>query len=484
MWALDLDPLTPSCATASTDCQSPTAAMALAVANAKNFAAKITLTVGTGAKAVFDVPAQSTILINVPPKGWSVSDPGPLLAGFSNLQIKLQFDQILSVVQLNPAPKGSDATAAATALLPGGALGDSYVVAARPHEPSAASPPSLSIVSTSDGTTVVKIVPTAPLNGGDVTLATGQSTTFKLGAGVLHLTSTATDTDLTGTQITADKAFAVFFGASVAIPGPEPCSAGTRSQSGWACTTSADCPKVCCPDHIEAQLWPEQAWAKAYVAAHFVKRGKAKDLWRVVAGAMPTTVTTQPAQGPPMVLAAYQWAEFGSDQDFVISGTKVFGLVQFMAGSHAPAANNGTCTGSKLGKTVCESPNSGQQTPIGCAKNTDCPNVLQPDDAQLGDPEMVWVPNPALWPWATMVVCPDGFAAHYVTLVVQGSPQVKLDGKVLPVSAFVPVAQGYAVARIALSAGAHQVMATGPVGLTVHGWSQGKSYAYAPLGSK
>lgn len=472
-WAVDLDPVPPACLPDSASCTVGGSPWSVTVANDHGVAAFVTLNGADSAKfASYQVAAFGTLNIALPPPDWKLPDQSQLAAGVNDKAIRIGSSLQLQVTQNLPATNASDYSASVTTLATITSKAAEHVVVGWPRTQLQAAP-AITVASAAAEPAKVTVLALGPGKQAakDYNLDVGQ---------VLHLPLAGSATDWTGTRIVSGRPVAVYFSSPVAnVPLGEACVAGKCALAGWPCQTSLDCPQVCCGDHLSAQLLPVSSWATTYVAAHFAPRGKAKDIWRAVAGANALTLTTDPPQGPPVTLPPYGFHDFESAADFVIQGTAPFEVAQFMAGRLAPDANPDQCVGT-LGMAQCAA-TAALATPQACQQSVDCPPVPQADDALIGDPDMVVTLPAALWPDHARFVCPEGFAAQFVTLVRLNKVAVQLDGKEVADSAFAPIAQGYSVARLPLATGEHWLVAPQSVYAVVHGWAQQKSYAFAPV---
>jgi hypothetical protein len=308
----------------------------------------------------------------------------------------------------------------------------------------------------------------------------GTTAEFVLQMGqVLNLETNGVGADPTGTWIKADKPVAVFGGSEASnSPNSDKCVNGKCEYQGWACTTSADCPKTCCADHLEEQLFPVSTWGKVYNATKLKKRAKEKDAYRILAAENDTVVSTSPKQADIPKLMQGQWFEFESDQDFVINANKPIEVAQFMASANAPMPNNDECTGSYIGQKVCTFFWNSQQTPISCAKNADCPNISQPEDAKIGDPAMLNGVAVDQYLKEYVFLVPDKYTENYVNIIAPTGAVVTLDGVKVAANSFTTFAPNWQVARLEVKLGVHTLNSDQKVGLLVYGWADYVSYGY------
>lgn len=311
----------------------------------------------------------------------------------------------------------------------------------------------------------------------------GQTQEFDLSYGqVLNVETDTNGSDPTGSYIEADLPVAVFAGSQAAYaPNTDHCIGGKCEFQGWVCKTNDDCPTTCCANHMEEQLLPTELWGVEYVATHFAPRGKAKDVYRILAQFNNTAVTTTPPQtGTPLELQQGEWVEIESDQDFVIQSNPGHSIEvgQYMAGASAPDPNNDTCTGKFAGQKVCSWFWNVKQIPLGCNKNADCPNIPEGDDAKTGAPSFVILPPVERFQAKYVFYVPQGYFADYINVVVKVA-EISLDGVDMAASDFNPIGAGWSVARVPISPGQHVLTANSPIGLIAYGWADDVSYSYA-----
>ena len=283
----------------------------------------------------------------------------------------------------------------------------------------------VSVVATEDGTEVT-LYPTNPLYAGayqNVLLDRGQVLTA-ISSGVNGGGS------LSGTRVEADKKVAVF--------------AGSVATSEPTDTTE------CCADHVEHQMLPLEAWGSAYAvapAADAKGNDDCMSLYRISAAFDGTQLQYYPAApaGAPATLAAYQTAEFMSDQPFVVAASdpdKTFSVTQFLL------------------------------------SNQFFGGLLNP---YPGDPSMIVLPAVDQLQTEYIFSVPFGYATNYVTIVRAGGASVTLDG--VPVSqAFTPLGShdgtDYQYLHIELEGGYHSIDSDGPLSTTVVGYSNDVSFGY------
>ncbi len=348
----------------------------------------------------------------------------------------------LPVVVYQFVPYNNQATNDASILLPVHAMGKEYVVLAWPQ--TQGGPSFLSVVGTEDGTTVdvtpaTDISQTDSVGTGTVNASPeGTPVTFSLDKGdILTLTNEnyvggdpARGEDYTGSIVSGSAPVAVFAGGStVDVP-------HFMDISDW----------YCCADHIEQQIFPERTLGKEFVAARTPVRSEGgfvePEFWRVLATVNGTTVTTTlPAPDDEVQLDRGEHVEFEQTGDFLVSADEPVLFGQFVS--------------------------SGDTT------NTTGAN---------GDPAYILVPPHEQFRESYITLTPDTYELDFLIVTV---PQ---DGTTFTIDGLAPSVQGcedsevtgaWRVYRCLVDDGAHQVDATGPVGLVVYGYQHHTSYGYS-----
>ncbi|MCO4762113.1 MAG: IgGFc-binding protein [Myxococcales bacterium] len=446
-WAVDLDNAKITSGGTVFDAQN--APYGVALVNSGLKPSVVTITYGPSASIPVAKTLQLTLAggaaksVVLPPPAWKLQPAS--LDGTSQQGVAFRIDATAPIAAFQHNPLQVNAFSAdASRLLPANGLGTSYRVLTR-KQSIANLRAYVAVVATRPGTTKVEITTTAAtLAGGAIpSLTPGLLHTTSLQQGqVLNLETAKVGDDLTGSLITTNKPVAVFAGAEAShAPDTDTClSSPTGSGkicvgTNKPCIIAGDCAQTCCADHLEAQLPPISAWGRSFVAGQLQARGGEPSVWRIVAAHNGTTVLLHPSATPVRHLQAGQWFEVLASADMVIESTKPVLVGQFMASSGL--------TGKSLGD-----PAFAVLTPV----------------KSLGRAVRFWVPST--------------YPSNYVTVTSPTSATVSLDAKSLAVGSVIPHT-GWSVWRLAVSAGAHSLVSTGPVGAVLHGWSKDGSYAHA-----
>lgn len=484
-WAVDLDNAkVPNGSGGFYDAQN--SQFSVIVSNTKNQSISVTVEAGTGQKQTYAVQASGLKIIDLPDPSWKVPPLNQDNTNINKNTYRIKSDQPIVAYQFNPLQNFDVFSNDASLLLPTNVVGTEYYVVSRAqaHESLRSY---FTVVAVNGGSTHVNVISTAKtLPGPGITaMKAGDKMDFTLQQGqVLNIETNGIGQDPTGTYIKADSKIAVFAGSEASnSPDTDKCINGKCQFQGWTCTTNADCPKTCCADHLEEQLFPTSAWGKTYYATKLKKRGKEKDAWRILAAENDTVVGTSPAQAPIPKLAKGQWFEIESDQDFVITANNPIQVTQFMASANAPNPNNDECTGAYLGNKVCGYFWNTQQTPISCAKNADCPNIPEPTDAKIGDPDMINAVAVEQFLPEYRFLVPNKYTENYINVVAPVPCKVTIDGAAPGAASWTTFAPKWQVARLPVNPGSHFLKADNPVGLIVYGWADYVSYGY-PGGAK
>lgn len=480
-WAIDLDNAkVPNGSGGFYDAQN--SQYAIIISNTKPKPALVTVEAGTGNTAKYTVQGNGLKIINLPDPTWKIPALNQDNTNINKNVYRIKSDQPIVAYQFNPLQNYDVFSNGASLLLPSNSIGTEYWVISREQSHDLLKS-YFTVIATQTGTTTVTVVSSAKtLPGPSISaMKPGDKVDFNLQQGqVLNVETNAIGADPTGTWIKATKPIAVFGGTEASnSPNTDHCIAGKCQHQGWSCTTNADCPKTCCADHMEQQLFPVSAWGKTYNCTKLKKRNKEKDAWRVLAAENDTVVSTSPKQTDIPKLMQGQWYEFESDQDFILTASKPVEVMQFMASANAPDANNDECTGSYLGQKVCGYYWNKMQTPMSCNINADCPNIPQAEqDAGIGDPDMINGVAQDQYLNSYVFLVPSAYKENYINVVAPNGAKVTLDGALIAANQFKPFGTGWTVAVLEVKVGAHKLDADQKVGLVVYGWADYVSYGY------
>jgi hypothetical protein len=441
-WTVDLpvwkDPSIPN---------APNLPHAIVVSNPSEQDATVTFTPPPGVQFSFNdltIPGGGNRVFEFPPLSLSGND-------IYDLGIRVESNRPVLVHQFNPWDNtySNDASL----LLPEPLLGSEYVVLSWPTDarslleipglegfggPSVLS--YVSVVAPYDDTSVT-VRSSARIQGTEIPegstepqtvqpMYKGGIQTFTLNTGqVLNLSampdSLFETADMTGTIIISDKPVAVFSGhesAGIAPPNPSP---GAQES--------------CCLDHLEEQMLPVSLLGQDYVAVKSKERGGEPDLWRIVAGDVGVTITTNPPISglDGVTLAAKgDWVQAFTDQSFVINATGKIQVGQYLVAQEAT-------------------------------------------DSKQGDPSLMLAIPTERFRNSYPIMVPDTYEQNYVTIVRAPGTTVSVDGITVEPAIFEPVAGGaWERAWVKVEPGYHVIEGTDAFGLTAYGYAPAASYGY------
>jgi hypothetical protein len=370
---------------------------------------------------------------------------------------------------LNNPGIGSE-TSDASLLLPTNALGTEHVVLGWRGPPGLGGLQSagtyIDVVAIEDGTTIQVSGPTALSGGSAGSMAANSTQGFSVPKNqVLHLAENggfgSTNTDVSGTQIIANKPVAVYTGATIVNIPDEPVSSTSSScaATGNTCTYNSECCTGICGhnlnsgsaecmdsleagDHVEQQLFATDTWGTSYVATPFYERGDNDfSIYKVTAANDATTVTIDPPINgtSSLTLNRGEVRQFHSPDAFEMSASDPIMVAQFMIGGQNSASGDG-----------------------------DPAFLLPPAVQQFRD--------------SYVFLVPDQYALNFVTLIAPTGEDVTLDGTTIPASSFTPVGGGstwsYRLVD-SLAGGVHTADASQNFGIVVHGMDEYISYAFS-----
>ncbi len=338
--------------------------------------------------------------------------------------------------------------------------------------------------------TTVTITPSVRTLAGDglPSMAAGETQSFVLWPyQILNLKSDSPGGDLTGTEILANHPVAVFTGHE-----------------------SAPSSDKCCTDHLEQQLYPVARWGTRYVATKAIPRNVEPDYWRVLASQADTKVTFTPAVAAPVVLQRGESFELATSADFLVEADKPVLLTQLLASSGevvspppgSPCIDTSechpgyTCEVTDALYTGCTAPTCGGPG-AACLPGHTCrcqgadeagdgeagvggePAVPDCRCVPIGDPSLILAAPEGQFRANYIFLTPSAYAFDYVNLIVPLGATVALDGIAIGPSALTAIpGTGYSVARLAVSDGIHEVIATAPMSVVVYGYDDDVSYGY------
>ena len=382
--------------------------------------------------------------------------------GIFDRAFKISSTQPVIVYQFNPLNNEGVASNDASLLLPKEGLGREYVALSWPSgapicldmNPDNCLPPQsgyVTVVATSEGSTIVRVTPTVPVAPGDTLAAmpAGMEQEIVLTQGqVLNLQAQGGDlgdifspcmsnedcqsgiclgvclpggegqsTDLTGTVISASQPVAVFGGHEEAVIG-------------------ADSP--CCAEHLEQQLLPVGSWGTRYLAARTEPRGGSNEHWRVVAQADGTVVQTIPPQpeAGEFTLNRGEFKEIVSADSFEITSSAPVMVGEYLVSQGATQDN-------------------------------------------VGDPALIITPPINQLRSDYQIIIPQGYSSNWLTIAREAGESITLDGMLVADNLFFSFGSNeYELAWVEVSEGVHYLEGDSPFYLTVYGYSAAVSYGY------
>jgi len=361
---------------------------------------------------------------SVPPKGlhsFELGDQrrisGP---GISDLGFKLVASRPVTVTQMNPFGNILIYTNDATLLLPVGALGKDYAGMSWPSWSSYSG--FISVVAVEEGTTSVTVTYTATTKGG------GGINPESPGSVVTYNLNKYQILTLNGTNAANDNSYGAdltgtFIKADkkVAVFGGHQC---TRVPSN----------KPAC-DHMEHQIFPLQSWGRNFTVSRTRPRNNEEDYYRILASEDGTDVSWTGGISGSVQLNAGQFIPFSTTADFVISSNKPVLVGQFLASQDAGAGT--------------------------------------------GDPAMMLIAPDEQLRTDYIFLVPPNYDYNRLTIVADADTDIVVNNTTYSSNSFT-VIPGTSKYRhwIDITAGAHTLTASKPVGLYVYGFSRYVSFAY------
>ena len=253
---------------------------------------------------------------------------------------------------------------------------------------------------------------------------------------------------LTGSLVQSDKPVAVYSGSDCSFA-PE-----ADNEDGVVPWPPAD--EWCCCDVLTTAVPPVSTWGTQYVGVKLLARADEVDIWRFIAHEDDTTIQLGGGVDQTIELAAGEYADVETRENFVADGNRAFGLVHMMTG----AGNTGL----------------GDET----IPTYDCGDLGHP-----GDPAATWA-----YPtgnWMRRYVFPSGLARDgtwcqdHATVVATLDDWVSIEFDGEPLPAPTPLAgTEFGFAYVPAEDGTHELIAPPGVGveLTAYGFSEWGSYLY------
>lgn len=281
-------------------------------------------------------------------------------------------------------------------------------------------------VATEDDTEVVFVETAALLPGNSDSIVLDRGETFTIISDPLIDDTTAYR--LSGTRVLSNKPVAAFAGnTSTAVP----------VDGG------------CCADHIEHQLLPSVAWGNRYVVAlppDSANVGSDNSVEVEIIGAHEGTQLAYPAGQPadaPDVIGAHESVTFRADASLIVESTdptKPISVVQYLLSTEAANPDTG-----------------------------------------LGDPGMIVLPSVEQLMERYVFLVPPGYQVNAVTITAPHDAAVELDDESVGNSKEIGEVDGqtWGYRRASIGAGVHVLESDQPFGVTVIGYDDAVSYAYA-----
>ena len=225
------------------------------------------------------------------------------------------------------------------------------------------------------------------------------------------------DGDLSGTLVQANQAVQVFGSHTCAfVP-----------YNVFAC------------DHLEESIFPLSTWGKRAVVTKLEALLDEPTLIRVTSGADQNSISFKPTNTYSNVtLNKGESIEFYSDKSFIVSGSDILQVTQFLVGQNY----------------------SSRSTQDG-----------------FGDPAMSLIPPADQFRQDYTLLAPETYALHYLNLAIPRGEEVTLDGQV--VMGGESIADGdWEQVTVEVSGGVHRLEGTAAFGVWVYGFGNYTSYMY------
>jgi hypothetical protein len=388
--------------------------------------ATVTLAIASGMSMSTIVAPQS--VATLVPADMGFPDQSLDFSGIETRSYHLTSDRPIIAYQFNPLNNVGVFTNDGSLLIPATAYDKDYYVIT--HKSLARRPLRqdwngyFTVVADDVPSTTVTVTPTAATRAGTgaPALAANTPMTFTLAPFQTLTLEAIGDGDLTGSRIQCAPTCGVF-------AGHEATNLGTNPGSN-----------ICCADHLEDQLFPASTWGKHYVVPLSPTRTTiVPDMVRIVAQKPNTVITLIPSipnQGCTSALGPGQWCEFFTDRDVEISATEPILVGHFLL------SNGGL-------------------------------------DTDSGDPSLSFGIAVEQYRKEYTLLVPAQYDANYFAVTtIQGST-VMLDGIDVTNQLQQVQSSQYRVARLAVTAGQHQLVCSKACGVEASGWSAAVSYLYA-----
>jgi hypothetical protein len=388
--------------------------------------------------------------------GWTettLDPPGPPGSFLSSKAFRITSTAPLVVYQFNNFTNNYSNDA--SLLMPRNGLGSLYRVLGHPTaNPIAIDIPglpipagipdrtSVTIVGVTAGTSVTVIAGTAIVaDGNGIIPPTPKGGEIKMMLGpfdVLNLSSDGIPGDLTGTIVESSQPVAVFSSGERIIgpyldPAPPPPPGYESNQ-------------LCCTDHFEEQLFPVTSLGKQFVISRSPVRstgGYAEpDVLRFLGvAALAQVKTNLPAPFDDFSLQPGELKETWTDKDIVVDSSEPITIGQFLVSA---------------GFTT----------------------------SYIGDPALTIFPPVEQYRNEYQFLIPPSWSSNHFVIAARKGGSYVLDGSPLPASCITAPAgtlagSDYEAIRCPVTEGAHRVKGAEPFGLTVYGWGNVGSYAFA-----
>lgn len=380
----------------------------------------------------------------------------------------------ITAYQFNPLENVEVFSNDASLLLPTNTAGTSYFVMTR-EQTFDDLKGYVTVVGVTEETATVTVTPTARTLAGPgiPAMNAGEFFTTTLERyEVLNIETNFIGADLTGTTVTSTEPVVVFGGSEAAnTPNTSRCDLSTfkceydgetdcecTQADGPTCSPHAKCSDfiTCCADHLEQQMFPLTAWGTEYLAVRSMPRGTVEfpgqemDSWRILAAEDNTEVTLTPAFEVLPLLAAGEWYEFETNEDFLINSNHPILVGQFLAAEFAPGPGR------------------------------------QEGDAATGDPAFILIAPTRQLRDNYVFLAPNKYRFDYVSIGAPAGSAVRLDGA--DIEGLDPDARQLAINDVAgtswrayranITDGFHVLTCAGTCSIMVHGYDSFVSYGY------